>query len=148
MDCIYCGNKTKVTNSRSRGTYETWRRRTCKSCLSKVTSKERVELDDSLMIKKRSGKIESLARDKLFLSIYRSIDHLEKPIYSSTHLTNSVLRHILNIKPLDPIISSSQIADITAKIIKNYDAAGSVRYLSFQAKMKRPIDVRQFLKQA
>jgi transcriptional regulator NrdR family protein len=146
MDCIYCGKNTKVTNSRSRGAYETWRRRACKGCKALVTSIEQVRLDDSLKVAKRNSKIEPFVRDKLFLSIYRSVDHLDKPVFVSTHLTNNVLRHILKLKPLNPVVSSANIADITAKVLKNYNAAASVRYLSFQTQLSKPIDVRRSLK--
>ena len=66
----------------------TWRRRECTGCHAVFTSTEMVALTDVMRAKKRSGIIENFERDKLFMSIYRSIDHLPDPIKLSRELTD------------------------------------------------------------
>ena len=147
MVCIYCGNRTKVTNSRPQVRLgQTWRRRECTRCHAVFTSLEQIALTDVLRAKKRSGTLEHFERDKLFLSIYRSIDHLPESIGLARELTDTVLSKLFRKKPMSPIIETREISIITAQTLKAYNAAASVRYLSFQTDMKRSNDVRKKLK--
>lgn len=147
MVCIYCGNKTKVTNSRPQVRLgQTWRRRECTRCHAVFTSLEQVALTDVLRAKKRSGTIEHFERDKLFISIYRSIDHLPDAIGLARELTDTVLSKLFRKKPMSPIIETQAISRLTAQTLKAYNAAASVRYLSFQTDMKLSNDVRKKLK--
>jgi transcriptional repressor NrdR len=147
MVCIYCGHKTQVTNSRpQKADYRTWRRRTCTSCHATVTTTEAVDLEESLRVEKRNGTYQPFLRDKLYLSIYKAVDHLDTPSNTASHLTNTVLRHILKTKPLSPVVPSSDIAHKVAAILKRFNAAASVRYLSFQTNMQLANDIRRNLK--
>ena len=147
MECIYCGKKTKVTNSRpSKKDHQTWRRRECVSCHATVTSVESFDLPGSLRAEKRNGSIEPFEQDKVYISIYKAIDHLPQPSTTARSLTATVLRHLLQAKPLDPVIPTRIIAKQTAAVLRRYNAAASVRYLSFQTTMQLPNDVRRTLK--
>jgi transcriptional regulator NrdR family protein len=147
MECIYCGHKTKVTNSRPlKKDHQTWRRRECLSCHATVTSIEGLDLQGSLRAEKHNGSIEPFERDKLYISIYKAIDHLPNPAITASSLTATVLRHLLQVKPLDPVIPTKEIAKHTASVLRRYNAASSVRYLSFQTTMQLPNDVRRTLK--
>lgn len=147
MDCIYCKQKTKVTNSRpQKADYRTWRRRSCLSCKATITSVESINLADALRVEKKDGSYQPFIRDKLFLSVYRSVDHLDSPTESAHHLTSTILRLILKPKPLSPIITSQTIATNSVIVLKRFNAAASVRYLSFQTNLKLANDVRRKLK--
>ena len=149
MVCIYCGNKTKVTNSRPQVRLgQTWRRRECVVCHAVFTSLEHVALTDVLRAKKRSGAVEHFERDKLFLSIYRSVEHLDSAISVARELTDTILGKLFHKKPMSPIIATTEVATVAAKTLKAYNAAASVRYLSFQADMRLSGDVRRKLKQS
>jgi transcriptional regulator NrdR family protein len=110
------------------------------------TSLEQVALSDVLRTKKRSGTIEHFERDKLFLSIYRSIDHLPESIGLARELTDTVLGKLFRKKPMSPIIESREISKVTALTLRAFNAAASVRYLSFQTNMRLAGDVRKKLK--
>ena len=147
MVCIYCGNETKVTNSRRQKLDNSvWRRRKCKSCHSLLTTQEKIDLEQALRIQKKDGSLEPFYRDKLYLSIYRAIDHLKNPKITASSLTNTVLRRVFKLKG-NGIIDSNQLSTITAHTIKLYDAAAGVRYLSFKSPTQLPNDVRRLLKQ-
>ena len=146
MDCIYCDNETRVTNSRpQKADHQTWRRRQCNTCQATLTSIEHIKLDEALRVQKRKQPIEPFLRDKLFLSIYQSVSHLEKSATLAQQLTSTVLRHILK-EISGPIISTDKIAIITAQVLKRYNAAAAVRYLSFQKQLQRPSDISRSLK--
>lgn len=147
MDCIYCKHKTKVTNSRpQKADYQTWRRRQCLSCHAIITSIESIDLANALRVKKKNGSYQPFQRDKLFLSIYKAVDHLENPAETAHHLSATILRHIIKADPLSPVVPSETITIYSAKVLKNYNAAASVRYMSFQANMQLPNDIRRTLK--
>lgn len=147
MECIYCGQKTQVVNSRpQKSDKQTWRRRTCLGCRATVTTIEHILLSDALRVKKRNNGYQPFNRDKLYLSIYNAINHLADAPETATHLTATVLRHIYKATPLDPVIPSAVVAQYVAMVLKRYDAAASVRYQSFQTTMQLPNDVRRSLK--
>ena len=147
MKCIYCSHETKVVNSRPKKLdHQTWRRLNCTSCGSTVTSIESVSLDEALRVEKRNSGIEPFYRDKLYISIYKSIDHMPDPAVNASYLTNNVLRHMYKTKPFGPVVPSSTISKHAATTLKNFNAAASVRYLSFQTSMPLANDVRRKLK--
>lgn len=148
MVCIYCGNKTKVTNSRAQKTnLATWRRRECLKCHSVVTSIENISLEDAIRVEKRNQSLEPFWRDKIYLSICKAIDHLDNSAVTAMFLTNTVLRHLFKAsKDINPIIKSDYVSITVSKVLKNYNAAASIKYLSFQSNMQLPNDVRRNLK--
>ncbi len=147
MECIYCGNETKVVNSRPQKLdFQTWRRRKCLNCNAIVTTTEAYSLEDALRVEKKNGSYEPFKKDKLFLSVYRSVDHINNPVDVASGLTATVLRHMLKSKPLLASIPSGDIAKHTSAVLKRYNAAAAVRYLSFQANMQLPNDVRRTFK--
>jgi transcriptional repressor NrdR len=146
MVCIYCRYSTRVTNSRRlKADNSVWRRRKCQKCGAIFTTKESTDLEQAVRVLKRNGKLEPFYRDKLFLSIYKACEHLKAPVSLATALSNTVLRRVLKDNS-NTIVSSDKIALISAKVIKRYDAAAGVRYLSYQTPMKLANDVRKSLK--
>ena len=75
MKCIYCSHKeTEVTNSRkTKGNSLVWRRRHCGTCGNTFTTREGTFLDNLFLIK-RSGKRQRFVYEKLFASIFLSLD--------------------------------------------------------------------------
>lgn len=146
MVCIYCDNNTKVTNSRPlKGDNIVWRRRKCLNCSAIFSTKESINLEQALRVSKKNGAIEPFYRDKVFLGIFKAVDHLDNSANIATALTNTVLRHIHKHKT-SAVISSEQITMLCARVIKRYDAAAGVRYLSYKSPTKLANDVRRLLK--
>jgi transcriptional repressor NrdR len=146
MVCIYCGNNTKVTNSRPlKADNAVWRRRKCQNCSAIFTTKELIYLEQAIRVSKKDGSIEPFYRDKVFLSIFKTVDHLSNPVNIATALSNTVLRHMYKVGS-SAVISSEQITMLCAQVIKRYDAAAGVRYLSYKSPTKLANDVRRLLK--
>ena len=147
MKCIYCNGKTKVTNSRSHKLgHSTWRRRECVKCRAIITSEEEYKLSDCLQVLKKNGDSQPFNRDKLFLSILKSVDHLPQKIETASYLTETILRHSIKDKPLSPCLRSDYIAKSAISVLKNFDAAAAIKYNSFQTNMKLANDVRRSIK--
>lgn len=147
MVCIYCGSETSVTNSRyKKRAMSVWRRRACAHCKAVVTTFETYDLATTLLVKKRSGALEEFQRDKILLSIARSIEHRKNIHQAASDLTNSVLSQLLVKKPVPTIISTEDISHVTSIVLKRYDAVSSIKYLSYQTPTGSPRDVRRMLK--
>lgn len=147
MVCIYCGSKTKVTNSRPQLRLgQTWRRRECQRCHALFSTTEQTAYTDVLRVKKRSGALEYFERDKLYLSIYRSCEHIPGAVSTATDLTQTVIARLMRKKPMSPIISSFDIAATTSEVLKRYNAAANIKYLSFQTDMAGANAIRKKLK--
>jgi transcriptional regulator NrdR family protein len=147
MVCIYCGGKTHVTNSRSSAKDSlTWRRRECLACKSVLTSIEKYPVEESLMVEKRDLSVQPFFRDKLFLSIFKSIDHLKNAPANAGYLTETAIRLLLKPKPVNPLIKSTDIAHAAKKVLKNYNAASVIKYEAFQSNLQLPRDIKRTLK--
>ena len=70
MKCPYCGNKSKVIDSRSTGE-GIRRRRECKACGQRFTTYERVA-PIQLMVVKADGRREEFDRDKLLAGVRKA----------------------------------------------------------------------------
>lgn len=146
MVCIYCGNETQVTNSRSKKRYSIiWRRRICKTCGSIATTLEQYDLATALLVTKRSGALESFQRDKLLISIARAIDHRQNAPQAASHLTQTVIEQLLKTKPIAKTVLSKNISQTTSIVLKHYDAASSIKYMSYYAPMQSRQDLRHLL---
>jgi transcriptional regulator NrdR family protein len=111
-----------------------------------VTTFESYDLTTALLVKKRSGALEEFQRDKILISIARSIEHRKNISQAASELTNSVLTQLLITKPVSTIISTEDISHMTSIVLKRYDAVSAIKYLSYQAPTGTPKDVRSMLK--
>jgi transcriptional regulator NrdR family protein len=147
MVCIYCGSKTNIINSRSiKKTAQTWRRHKCPRCDALFTSIEDYSLETCLMVKSKNSKPEPFCRDKLFLSIYQSISHLDNSVYAACELTQTISNELLANKPLAPIINTSDISHATLTVLKRYNAAAAVYYASLRQSIPLANDVKRILR--
>lgn len=145
MVCIYCGNPTSVVNSRPKKRENSvWRRRYCLVCKAILTTFEQYDLSTSLLVKKRSGALQSFERDKLLVSIAKAIDHKKNPSQSASFLTNNVMVLLLKNKPINKIMSTQDISNMTFLSLKRYDPASAIKYLSFQ-KQQSAKDIKRML---
>lgn len=147
MVCLYCSGDTIVNNSRYKKRHNSiWRRRSCLSCGAIATTYERYELSTALLVKKRSGTLQAFQRDKLLLSIAKSLEHRQNPSQTASELTEIVIADFLRRKPVQPIILTTDISHATSLVLKRYDAASAIKYLSFQSPSSTTRDVRSMLK--
>lgn len=146
MVCVYCGSDTEVVNSRPKKLDNAvWRRRLCVKCSAVLTTFEKYDLRTAFMVKKRSGALQSFQRDKLLISIARSIDHKNNSSQAASSLAENVLRNLLKNKPVDKIITSSDISNVTSLALKRYDPSSSIKYLSFQRPYQSAKDIKKLL---
>lgn len=126
MVCIYCGSKTKVTNSRSSGK-GTWRRRECLECGAIVTTREQIDLEGALRVQRRDGSLEPFSRDKLFLSVHDSLSHRKSALEDAKGLTDTVLARLSELNEVG-VVDIDLLADTASSVIQRYDQAAGVFY--------------------
>lgn len=127
MNCPYCKNSTKVTNSRSRaqGT-QIWRRRTCKNCAQVWTTLESIDLSTSHRVSGLNNGLEPFSRDELFSSIKDSLQHRKTALSDATALTDTVLARIL--LQNQAIIPKSEVIAVTSDVLKKFDKVAAAVY--------------------
>lgn len=131
MVCIYCGNDTKVINSRfQKRSNNVWRRRQCLNCNNVFTSIEQPELQGSLVVKKIGGRIEPFSSDKLLISVYEACKHRKTAVNDAAALTDTIIgrlqKHIANAS-----LTRTDIVKVASEVLKRFDRSAQVQYLAF-----------------
>lgn len=147
MVCIYCKSETNVINSRHKSRLNTvWRRRSCQKCRAIFSTSETAILEKAISITKNNGKLEPFYREKILISIYRSLDHLQQAPLKANALTDTVVAKLQTNKP-GPSLSTKDIALVVASVLKRFDAAGAIKYQSYQKRLAAAKEIRRSLKE-
>lgn len=149
MVCIYCAGKTSITNSRpSNISGRTWRRHRCQQCHAVFTAEENYQLDTCLLYQSANMSTEAFCKEKLFISIYKAVEHLANAPVAASHLTDTVINAILKIKPRDAIVTSTEVIQAATKALKRFNTAAAVKYALSAAKqpLASSSDLKRFLK--
>ncbi len=135
MVCIYCGQKTKVTNSRSSTkSKQTWRRRECLECQNIFTTREEIDLATVLMVQKaqpsnQTNFLEPFQRDKLFLSLFTSLSHRKTALTDATALTETIITKLFGLQA-NCVLDITDIKQATAAVLKRFDRAAATYYMA------------------
>lgn len=131
MVCIYCGHKTKITNSREkRRDKGTWRRRQCLSCQATFTTHEGLDWSKAIAFKTKSGKLEPFYRDKLFISVHDSLKHRKDALEASTALTDTILIKLIP-RLTNAVIKREIVIQTTTEVLKRFDKPAATAYTAF-----------------
>jgi hypothetical protein len=74
------------------------------------------------------------------------VDHLTESIHVATELTDEAITQLTKNKPLSPIVTTVEIIKITSVILKRFNAAASVKYLSYHQSLRLPSDINKSLR--
>lgn len=141
MVCIYCGNETEVYNSRDRKRNPSvWRRRRCRACVAQFSTNELPDYTTSLVISGQDKTLYPFNRDKLFLSLYKSLGHRKDALASATELTQTVIGKLLrDCTAKDGVISIRELAIQTYRTLKRYDPLAANTYKAYHQVTLRQI---------
>lgn len=133
MVCIHCGSETKVSNSRpQKRNNQVWRRRECLSCHAIFTTEETVQYSGAWTVRNAAGVVEPFSRDKLFLSLIRSLEHRKTALSDATALVETIIKKLAS-SVNNGTIETAQIVQITHVALNRFDSAASVSYSAFHA---------------
>lgn len=133
MVCIYCQHETNVTNSRKRPRNPSvWRRRQCFTCVAQFTTIELPDYNTAIAVKLASSNLKPFSRDKLFLSLHKSLGHRENSLESATMLTESVIGSLLRHKDASGgVVAVTKIANAAYLTLKRYDPLSAHTYKAY-----------------
>lgn len=131
MICIHCGSETKVVNSRLQKRLNgVWRRRACDTCGGVFTSHEIADYASSLAVRNAKGALRPLLRDKLLLSMYKSLQHRATALEDAAALTDTIIARLLK-QAQHSIIEDKSIVNTAYLVLLRFDKAAAVHYQAF-----------------
>jgi transcriptional regulator NrdR family protein len=126
MVCVYCGNETKVTNSRlQKRNNQVWRRRECLVCHAVFTTHEALDYSTTLLIDD-NGVSKPFLADLLYSDILETIKHGNDAYTTARELTSTVISKLLKNEEITP----KTISKTTAEVLKRFDRRAYLRYLA------------------
>lgn len=130
MNCLYCGDNTRVTNSRLQKRYNTiWRRRKCLHCSNIFSTIERPDLNQALRVEFANNSLSPFDRDNLYISVYDCLKHRNQPVKDATELTHTIITRLT--KPQKAMISRQKIIRTTLNVLQKFDNVAYVQYKAF-----------------
>ncbi len=135
MVCVYCGNKTIVTNSRlQKQLNKVWRRRECPSCHAVFSTLEHVIYENVLALQKGTSHIIPFQREKLFLSIYNSCRHRPNAISDAVALTDTVMGKVVDRQQNHTgLLLRDKLVKTTSETLKQFDNVAYTYYLAYHS---------------
>jgi transcriptional repressor NrdR len=134
MVCSYCGSETEVVNSRpQKRSNSIWRRRKCLECGAIFSTTEHTDYEKTWVVQYPSSAGQAYSpfvRDKLFISIHRSLQHRPSALNDAIGLTETVINQIH--KSVDNgSIKSTAIAQASYRTLKRFDRPAAISYQAF-----------------
>lgn len=127
MVCIYCGGKTKTTNSRGKKSSATWRRRQCLTCSAVFTTREAPDLGLSLRLEDSYGALLPFSRDKLVISLHRSLSHRKTALGDVSGLADTIIASLLA-NARGGVIKHDSLIEQTLLVLERFDKAAYTHY--------------------
>lgn len=131
MVCIHCDSNTSVINSRpQKRLNQIWRRRRCDSCEAVFTTEETAQYSAAWMVSGPNGTLQPFSRDKLFISINKSLQHRKASISDAGALTDTVIIK-LALQAKNSTIKVASITQTAQVALNRFDKAASSHYQAF-----------------
>lgn len=131
MVCPFClHKKTDVYNTRqTNGGATIWRRRRCLNCQKAFTTQEHFDPSGVWKVKGKQ-KARPYSRATLSMSILRACDHRPNQDDAAWYLFETVEQRLTPLLDDKQCITSAIIIETVADILKRFDAAAYVKYIS------------------
>ena len=144
MRCPFCGNiDTQVKDSRPAEDHGSIRlRRFCPACGGRLTTYERVQLRDLVVIKS-SGRREDFDRDKLERSIRTSMQKRPVDPERIDQMISGIVRRLESMGETD--IPSTTIGEIVMEALARIDTVAYVRFASVYKNFQAAEDFDKFV---
>ena len=135
MVCPFCMyDKTEVYNSRrTKKINSVWRRRRCLRCEREFTTEEQARPESVIRVGiKGLPRALPYSHTKLLLSVHRACDHRRNAAKSAEYVVSTVEQRLyLAAAQQNQTVSKQDIIETALAVLKNYDTAAYVKYLSY-----------------
>ncbi len=135
MVCTYCGSETQVVNSRhQKRANNVWRRRKCTNteCGSVFSTIEAVDYEKSWVVQYSNGNLEPFLRDRLSISIYKSLQHRPTAVTDAVGLSTTIVSAVQK-STQNGSITSTALATIAFATLQRFDKAAATMYQAYHA---------------
>lgn len=131
MVCPFClHKKTDIYNTRrTDGGATIWRRRRCLNCKKAFTTQERFDPSGVWKVK-TSLKTRPYSRATLSMSILRACDHRSNQDDAAWYLFEIVEQKLTPLLDEKQTLTTQAITETVAAVLKRFDAAAYVKYIS------------------
>jgi len=141
MKCPYCGEESKVIESRHTEEDTIRRRRECIGCAKRFNTTERLEVPHLAVIKK-DGRRESFDRNKLLSGVLKACEKRPVSLEAIEKLVDDVERDLRS--SLDKEVPSVLLGEKVMERLRYVDGVAYVRFASVYREFK---DVNEFREQ-
>jgi transcriptional repressor NrdR len=141
IKCPYCGEESKVLESRHTEDDSIRRRRECTICTKRFNTYERLEVPPLIVVKK-DGRREAFDRSKLLSGILRACEKRPVSLAAMEQVIDEVERDLRG--SLEKEIPSEQIGERLMERLRHLDGVAYVRFASVYREFK---DVNEFREQ-
>jgi len=129
MVCIYCGNQTKVINSRlQKRNNQVWRRRQCLVCQTVFTTHEAIELESVLSVS-QNGQFSPFMPDLLLKELNQALQDRKDVYTASREVLGTVVTRLLAL-PQKPVFEPHDISKTASNVLKRFDRRAHLRYVA------------------
>jgi transcriptional regulator NrdR family protein len=97
------------------------------------TSREEADYSGGLAVRDEDGKLSPFLRDKLFLSIYSSLQHRKAALQDSIALTDTVISRLLA-QSQHSVLDDQSIRNTAYLVLVRFDKVAAVHYDAFHRK--------------
>lgn len=126
MVCIYCGAKTKVTNSRlQKRANSVWRRRECLSCSAIWTSVEAPEARSAFRVLKDES-MHDFEPETLMISLYEALRHRKTAVTDAAALSQTVIQQLY--KKRQAVFTTREIKTAALAVLQHFDPTAAAVY--------------------
>lgn len=131
MVCPHCSANTQVINSRlQKRANSVWRRRKCTHCGAVFTSREAADLSAAWRVSRSKSGLQPFLRDKLFLSLYKSLQHRPTALTDAGDLADTIITQLTRATSDSPLAPATIIQAATI-VLGRFDTAAKVHYRAF-----------------
>lgn len=131
MVCIVCSGNTQVINSRlQKRANAVWRRRKCLNCHATFTTHEKADYSALWRVTSNNLALSPFSRDKLFVSLYKSLQHRATALDDAAGLTDTVIANLIPVSR-DGLLQNKDIADQAITVLELFDSVASTHYRAF-----------------
>ena len=130
MVCLHCSSETQVFNSRlQKKLNQVWRRRRCTSGHI-FTTLEAADYTAEWLVRGPDKRLSPFLRDKLFVSLFGSVQHRRTALPDASALTDTVIQK-LRTEITDGTIDSTTVSRVAGVALNRFDSTASVHYQAF-----------------